>query len=201
MRLSERGAVNVVMVCAVVFGLGLAASAFLNVVQAQRASDERTQLKGQVTDLTYQVAQDRKNAASPTPQPSSSPTPTPSVSPVASGSKSVAFAELGVSVTASDPVADLTYASQPKNGVAIVGLTTASLVSKYPKCVPSFLGQISKHPVGVVPSSNENLIKTIGGNSYYYIKPIVECATDTAGKTLRANLVDAIQSTLLPTLN
>jgi hypothetical protein len=207
MKLSERGATSVVMVCAVVFGLGLVASVVLNLLQAQRAADDKAQLQGQITDLTYQVEQDHKKLAGSTvtsPTPSVSPTPSaspsPSATPAVLGSQTIKLTELGVSVTVSDPVGDLVYKSQPKNGVSIVGLTTASLNAKYPKCVASFLGQISKRADGAKANTNETLIKSIGGNSYYYIKPVVECATDAAGKALRANLVNTIQASVLPTL-
>lgn len=205
MKLSDRGAVNILAVCAVVFGVGLAASAYLNYFQSQRAADEKRLLKGQITDLTYQLDQDRKSSPSPSPSPTTSPaavasvTPTPS--PAVLGAKTLALTELGVSLTATDPVADLIYAYQPKNGVPTIGLTTTSLVSKYPKCVASFLGQISKRAAGVKPNSNEHLIKSIGGNSYYYIQAVVECASDAEGKALRAKLVNSVSTTVISSLN
>ncbi len=185
------------MVCTIVFGLGMAASVVLNVTQARRAADDKAQLRGQITDLTYQIAQDRKALGAKIASPSA--TPVPSAPPTPSG-KTVTFVELGVSVTVNDPVSDLTYAPQPKNGVAIVGLSTASLALKYPKCVPSYLGQISKHADGIKPAANENLIKSVNGNSFYFIKPIIECATDAAGNAQRANLLTAIETSVLPTL-
>ena len=192
-------------VCAIVFGVGLAASAYLNLVQAQHASDEKALLKGQITDLTYQIDQDRKSQSSPSPKLTPSPSPSasataPSASPTVLGSKTLLLNELGVSVTASDPVADLTYAYQPKNGVPTIGFTTASLLSRYPSCVASFLGQISKRAIGVRPNANEHLIKTIASNSYYYISPIVECATDSDGKAFRAKLVAAVSNSVTASL-
>lgn len=207
MKLSERGAANVLAVCAVVFGIGLASSAYLNYFQAQRAADEKRLLKGQITDLTYQVDQDRKSASSKSPSPSvsplesPSPTPSPTTTPAVLGTKALALTELGVSLTATEPVVDLIYAYQPKNGVATIGLTTSSLASKYPKCVASFLGQISKRAAGAKANSNEHLIKSISGNSYYYIQPVVECAPDAEGKALRAKLVNAVSTTVISSLN
>lgn len=209
MKLSERGAVNILAVCAVVFGVGLAASAYLNYFQAQRAADEKRLLKGQITDMAYQLAQDRKSLASPAPSSSLSPaaspladaSPTPSPSPSVLGANTLAITELGVSLTATEPVSDLIYAYQPKNGVATIGLTTTGLVSRYPKCVASFLGQISKRAAGAKANNNEHLIKSIGGNSYYYIKPVIECAPDAEGKALRAKLVNSVSTTVISSLN
>jgi hypothetical protein len=209
MNLSERGVANIFVVCTVVFGLGLASSAYLNFFQAQRSADEKRLLKGQITDLAYQLGQDRKSATSPSPSPavsdspspSANPSPTPSSSPSVLGAKTLALTELGVSLTLSEPVTDLIYANQPKNGVATVGLTTTSLQTKYPKCVASFLGQISKRAAGVKANNNEHLIKSIGGNSYYYIQPVVECATDADGKALRAKLVNSVSTTIISSLN
>ncbi|MEO7617470.1 MAG: hypothetical protein ABIS59_01365 [Candidatus Saccharibacteria bacterium] len=209
MKTSERGAINILAVCAIVFGLGLAASAFLNFFQAQRAADERTQLKGQITDLTYQIAQDHKAAANPTASNTSSPTPTssatstpsPSVTPDASAPKSLSLKELGVSVAAADPVSDLIYAYMPSGGVPTIGFTTSSLQTKYPKCSASFLGLITKHPNGTKVKSIEHLIKTIGASSYYYVPASVECATDADGKSLRAKLMQAVSTTVIGSLN
>jgi cytoskeletal protein RodZ len=72
-------------VIAAALGLGFGASAFLNVAQFQRADQERKLMQGEITDLRYQVDQDKKNgtadAATPSPSPSGSPTPSPSASP------------------------------------------------------------------------------------------------------------------------
>ena len=205
MRNHERGAVNVVMVCAIVFGIGMGASVLLNFVQAQRASDDKAQLKGQIGDLTYQVDQDRKLLSNGTPTPTVSPSASPSPSPsptAATSAKTIIFTELGVSVTAPDPVGDLIYKyhSPTSTTGAQVWLSSTLLISKYPKCIESYLGIISKRPIGQKPTSNEALLKSSGGSSYYYIKPIYECATDTAGKTLRSNLLDAITSSVLTSL-
>ena len=208
MKTSERGAVNILVVCTAVFGLGLAASAFLNVFQAQRAADERTQLKGQITDLTYQVDQDRKaassNASTTSPTPSASPVAQPSpstpASPAGAVQKTLALTELGVSVTTSDPVADLTYTYMPSGGVPTVGFTTSSLVSRYPKCTASFIGLITKHPNGSTVKSIEHLIKSIGASSYYYVPASVECAPDAEGKALRLKLMQAVSTTVVSSL-
>ncbi len=78
------------IVVAATFGVGLGASLFLNYYQHQQADQDKRLLKGQITDLTYQVVQDRANANSPSPNPSGTPAtspsatapPSPSASPV-----------------------------------------------------------------------------------------------------------------------
>jgi hypothetical protein len=79
--------INLPIVIAVVLGIGFGASAYLNVAQYQRMDQERKLLKGEITDLRYQIDQDKKQIAnlsggatptpSVTPTPSASPTPTP----------------------------------------------------------------------------------------------------------------------------
>jgi hypothetical protein len=209
MKTSERGAVNILVVCVVVFGVGLAASAFLNYFQAQRAADERTQLKGQITDLTYQITQDRKAATKPasseTPSPTATPattsTPSPTTTPDPSAPKILALKELGVSVTVSDQVVDLIYTYMPSGGVPTIGFTASSLQTKYPKCVASFLGLITKHPNGTKVKSIEHLIKSIGASAYYYVPASVECATDADGKALRSKLMQVVSTTVIGSLN
>ena len=209
MNNSERGSINILMVCAVVFAVGLGASAFLNYYQAQRAADERTQLKGQISDLTYQIVQDHKastartsiNTPNPTPSGTPSATVTPSVTPAPSITKMLTLKELGISVTASDPVIDLTYTYMPSGGVPTVGFTSTSLQTKYPKCTASFLGLITKHPNGSQVKSIEHLIKSIGISAYYYVPASVECATNPDGMALRAKLMQAVSTTVIGSLN
>jgi uncharacterized protein YgiM (DUF1202 family) len=78
-KLSQRGAISLPIVIAAVLGLGFGASAYLNYAQYQRAEQDKKLLKGQITDLRYQVDLDKK--ASPSPSPSASPSPSPSTSP------------------------------------------------------------------------------------------------------------------------
>jgi hypothetical protein len=86
LALSQRGGISLPIVIAAALGLGFGASAFLNIAQFQRADQERKLLQGEITDLRYQVEQDKKNGVadasqSPSPSPSDSPSPSPSASP------------------------------------------------------------------------------------------------------------------------
>lgn len=193
------------MVAAVTFGLGLAASGYLNYVQFSRAQDEKLALSGQITDLRYQMKQD-KAAPSPTGSPSPTPTPAPSITPAVLGATVVKFAELGVAVSASDPVSDLTYGfTQKTDGAAVANLTTTKLSTQYAACKPglSALGQIVrrfkssrvKPPFGSVP------LKSFGDYNYYYNKGTGNCATDAAGRASVIAARAAVQDAALPTLD
>jgi uncharacterized protein YgiM (DUF1202 family) len=89
--MSQRGAISLPVVIAVVLGLGFGASAYLNYSQYQRAQQDKKLLKGEITDLRYQVEQDKLAGTTATPSPSPeasvspSPTPTPSSSPEVAG--------------------------------------------------------------------------------------------------------------------
>jgi hypothetical protein len=82
---NERGGLQLSVVLAIVLGLGLAASAYLNIYQAQRSAQERKLMMGEITDLRYQVKKDaeaKKTSSGDsdpvaTPEPTASPTPTP----------------------------------------------------------------------------------------------------------------------------
>lgn len=80
--LSEHGRAPVLTYVVIgALSLGLVASVYLNYAQAQRADQDHHLLQGQITDLRYQVQQDKQAAgaanATPTPSPSPSATPTP----------------------------------------------------------------------------------------------------------------------------
>jgi hypothetical protein len=82
--MSQRGAVSFPVVIAVVLGVGFAASAYLNIAQHQRADQDKKLLQGEITDLKYQVGQDKLASTaspSPTPSPDASPDATPEPSP------------------------------------------------------------------------------------------------------------------------
>lgn len=204
---NQRGALSLTLVIAITLGLGLAASAYLNYYQFEKSEDERALLERQITDLRYQVTQDQlaaaSVAASPTPTPLATPESTPTPTPQVEGTSVVTFSKYGVHVTVSDPVADLTYA-MVKNGVyEVVGLSTRSLIAKYPACAPSAsntaLGQIvqKKHP----STSTGVLIKQAGVYDYFYIKPYGFCATDKAGQNELAAARAAIVNSVNPTLS
>jgi hypothetical protein len=82
--MNQRGSINLPVVIAAAFGIGLAASMYLNYSQSQTAEQDRKLMQGQITDLRYQVKQDglaSASSASPTPSPLATPessaTPTP----------------------------------------------------------------------------------------------------------------------------
>src|ERR1035437_7195902 len=84
--MNQRGSINLPVVIAAAFGIGLAASMYLNYNQNQTADQDRKLMQGQITDLRYQVKQDglaSASSASPTPSPlatpesNATPTPTP----------------------------------------------------------------------------------------------------------------------------
>ena len=97
--------------CAIVFGLGFAASAYLNFVQYQNSQADLKQANGTITDLRYQVGLDRAAKASPSPSASpavlgdqATPTPTPSATPVASTTTTKAFVYLHSSPSQSSSI-------------------------------------------------------------------------------------------------
>lgn len=201
---NESGKITVTAVLAVVFGLGLAASAYLNVNQSQRAVEDHNLLQGQITDLQYQLKKDAQAvaSASPTPTPLATPEPTPTPTPAVAGTTSIKLTQLGVTLTASDPVADLTYDMTKSGAYPVAALSTRSLVSKYPACQPSAtnnaLGYVVQKKAGL--ASTGKLIKQAGVYNYFYIAPVGFCATDQAGKNVLAAARAAVVNAVLPTL-
>lgn len=208
----ERGAISLPIVIAAVLGIGFGASIFLNMVQHQRAEQERKLLQGQITDLTYQVKKDSEQSpsTSPTPEPLATPeaTVTPTPTPAVAGTASMSINEYeGVKLTTIEPVADLTY-KWVKSGVyQVAELTTRSLIGKYASCVPSSpsknnaLGLIVRRPIGEKAPSQDILPVSIDSWTYYYVKPsTTSCATDTAGKNevaaARAAVLNSVYKTL-----
>jgi hypothetical protein len=94
--MSQRGAISLPIVIAVVLGLGFGASAYLNMSQYQRAQQDKKLLKGEITDLRYQIKQDQLASGDPSPSPSPeaspSPSPSPSATPVPTTTPEVAGA-------------------------------------------------------------------------------------------------------------
>lgn len=194
----SRSGHNLLIIIAVTFGLGLAASGYLNYVQFSRAHDELAAANGQITDLTYQLKQKVATAvASPSPSTSVSPSPTPSEAPAVLGTTTVKFNQLGVAVAAADPIADLTYSYQLIAGLAVANLTTTGLVAQYPSCKPgAALGQLVRRPKTSRAAPSSKLIKAFGDYNYYYVAAPGNCATDTAGRAsvaaAKAALIDAV---------
>lgn len=189
---------------------GFVASAVLNILQFQHAQGDKKLLQGQITDLQYQVNLDH---ASPTPGQDASavtvtpaaatPTPAPSATPAVAGSAAVSLgAPVSAKLTASDPVADLTYWTTTSGSYQVVSLTTESL-KKYPACAAgaanSALGEIVRKNVNA--SAGGTLIKSLGGAYFFYLPPAGNCATDDAGKSLVETYRDAVKNTVLPTLS
>ncbi|HVQ44238.1 MAG TPA: hypothetical protein VMT30_04710 [Candidatus Saccharimonadia bacterium] len=205
--MSQRGAINLVTVIAVVLGLGLLASMYLNYSQHQSAQQDRKQLQGEITDLRYQVKQDQQAAAgpSPTPSPLATPEPSPTATPAVAGTSSIAISQYGVKLTVADPIADLTY-NMVKNGqYTVAGLSTRALLAKYPACAPAAannaLGQIVQKRAATGVTSTGKLVKQIGVFNYYYIEPTGFCTADPDGRNALAAARAAFKNASLPTLS
>ncbi len=176
----------------VTLGLGLAASAYLNIAQSQRAVEDHNLLQGQITDLQYQVKKDAEaTAVAPsTPTPLATPEPSATPTPVVAGTAIIGLSQLGIKLTASDPVADLTYDMTTSGAYPVAALSTRALVAKYPACKPSAantaLGFIVQKKTGL--TSTGKLIKQAGIYNYFYIAPVGVCATDQDGRNTLAVL-------------
>jgi len=85
---SSRGFIKLPVLISVVLGVGFVASVFLNIVQNQRAQQDHKLLQGEITDLRYQVNEDKVtlDGGSPKPSPSTSSSPSASASPSPSAS-------------------------------------------------------------------------------------------------------------------
>ena len=207
---NQRGSISLPVILSIVFGLGLAASAYLNYVQNQSAASNQKLLQGTITDLKYQLNKDQIASAQPsptvtplaTPEPTATPTPTPS--PAVAGTGSVNILQQGIKLTVADPVADLTYDMTTSAGYTDVSaLSTRSLLAKYPACKPS----AANNALGFIVRKKPNLkssgtpIKTLGTYNFFYLAPSGYCATDTAGRNTLAAARAAIKNTVLPSLS
>ncbi|GAC1372467.1 MAG: hypothetical protein NVSMB39_6680 [Candidatus Saccharimonadales bacterium] len=202
--IANSGKINVMAAVALALGLGLAASVYLNIKQSQRAVDDHNLLQGQITDLQYQVKKDAEaSAPAPsTPTRLATPEPSPTPAPVVAGTSSINVSQLGIKLTASDPVADLTYDMTTSGAYPVAALSTRALISKYPTCKPSAantaLGFIVQKKTGF--TSTGKLIKQAGIYNYFYIAPIGFCAADTDGRNTLAAARAAVMNAVLPTL-
>jgi hypothetical protein len=119
------------------------------------------------------------------------------------GTSSVSISQLGIKLTVSDPVADLTYDMTTSGAYKVAGLSTRSLISKYAACQPSAtnnaLGYIVQKKAGL--SSTGKLIKQAGIYNYFYIAPTSFCATDQDGRNTLAAARAAVKNAVLPTLS
>lgn len=204
--ITQRGSVSLPIVFAAVFGLGLAASVYLNYYQHQGAQADRKLLQGEITDLRYQVNKDQIASAAPTALPTTAPLatpePAPTPTPVVAGTGSVSISQWAIKLTVADPVADLTYDMVKNGSYTVAGLSTRALIAKYPTCAPSAantaLGQIVQKKAGF--TSAGTIIKQAGVYKYYFIAPAGFCATDQAGRDVLAAARAAIKNSVLPTL-
>lgn len=201
MSQAGRAPILLIVICAAL-ALGLVASLYLNYDQAQRADQDKKLMQGEITDLRYQLKQDQATSPSPEASPSPSADPSPSSAPVL-GAQSVELVELGVKLSTSDPIADLTYSYQQVAGLAVANLTATSLLAKYPACKPNTaLGMIVRRPLNSKPNTSASkLIKQLGNYKYYYVASSVACAPDAAGRATLAAARAALVNTVLPTLS
>lgn len=78
---NQRGAISLSIIIAAVLGLGLLASAYLNYAQHQSAALDHKLMQGEITDLRYQVNQDKLASATTAPTPSPLATPEATTTP------------------------------------------------------------------------------------------------------------------------
>jgi hypothetical protein len=200
---TERGAITLSTIIAIVLGIGFCASAYLNYAQHQRSSQDESLLQGQITDLKYQLNQDGVSSPSPSPVASTdpSPSPSPSSSPAVAGTAVVPISQFSVKFTANDPITDLTYQPEQSGAYIVAAFTTQSLVAKYQACHAGAIGSLVRKPQNAYPSgADSDLHKTIGGYKYYYVTPGYYCAGTTAGRNEiaqdEAQLKNDLQQTL-----
>lgn len=192
----------------------MAASMFLNYTQYQHAVSDKKLMQGEISDLKYQINEDKaaqvagtRPSPSPSesdtdPAPSPSASPTPSASPAVAGTSSINISHYNVHFTATDPIQDTIYAPVKSGQLTVAGLSTQDLVAKYPACTPgaSALGLIVRRPKSQTPPSYNKLIKSIGNYNFYYVPPTTYCTNDQAGRNTLAAARAAIFNSALPTL-
>jgi len=126
--MSQRGAIKLPVLISVVLGLGFAASAYLNVAQNQRANQDTKLLQGEITDLKYQVGQDKlASNTSPSPSPSPSPAATPDATPQPSPSPTPAV--LGASTKTLKTAGNIHADASKTSAVKISLLAAGSIVT------------------------------------------------------------------------
>lgn len=169
--------------------IGFVAAAGLNVIQYQRSQNTQKLLKGEITDLRYELNQrddttaDVPTGASGTPTPApltGTPTPTPAVA----GTSSLSIPELEVKVSYGDPMTDLTYYMTKSARYDVAALITTKIKTDYPGCNGSssnnVLGQLVKKEID---QSSGVRLKKIGSYYYFYIKPIGYCTDSGTGRS------------------
>ena len=184
--MTERGAITLPTIMAIVLGIGFCASAYLNYAQHQRSTQDESLLQGQITDLKYQLGQNQ-NGVSPSPSPIASTdpstSPSPSSSPAVAGTAVVPISQFGVKFTANDPITDITYQPEQSGSYLVAAFTTQSLIAKYPACHAGAIGSLVRKLAGHSSASGaDSFLKTIGGYNYYYVNPGYYCSGTTDGR-------------------
>lgn len=198
---TERGAITLPTIIAIVMGLGFCASAYLNYAQHQRSSQDESLLQGQITDLKYQLNQNQGSSPSPSPVASTdpSPSPSPSSSPAVAGTAVVPISQFGVKFTANDPITDITYQPLPSGSYQVAAFTTQSLIAKYPACKVGAIGSLAKKRTNS-KSFQDTFIKSLGGFYYFYVSPTFTCTGTTDGRNQIAQDVASLKNDALQTL-
>ncbi|MBW4061114.1 hypothetical protein HJC99_00880 [Candidatus Saccharibacteria bacterium] len=174
--------------CAIVFGLGLAASGYLNYYQYQRGQDHQ-----QLDQDT--IAQLKREAVI-------VPVASPTSSPVAAvlGAKVITVPELGITLTTLNPLGDFSYQYQQLDGLDGINITSTSLINTTTTCGPGALGRLVRQSADAKPAlSATTLVKLIGSENYYYQPAKFACAKDpvtTAALKADAAIMPAILTTL-----
>jgi hypothetical protein len=189
--------------------VGFVAAAGLNVIQYQRAENTQKLLKGEITDLRYEINQRAGDAdtesptgasstPTPVPQTAGSPTPTPAVA----GTQVLSIPELGTKVSYGDPITDLTYYMTKSGVYQVAALITSKIKTDYPGCSGStsnnVLGQIVRKTES---TSTGKLIKKIGDYNYFYLKPSGYCTDAGTGRTAIDAARTYVENFVIPSLS
>jgi hypothetical protein len=180
---TERGAITLPTIIAIVLGIGFCASAYLNYAQHERSSQDESLLQGQITDLKYQLNQDQGGSPSPSPvaKTDPAPSPTPSSSPAVAGTAVIPISQFGVKFTANNPITDITYQPQKNGSYDVAAFTTQTLIAKYPACKVGAIGSLVQKRSDT-KSYYDTFIKSIGGYYYFYVAPNFTCTGTTDGR-------------------
>lgn len=186
--------------------IGFVAAAGLNVIQYQRAQNTQKLLKGEITDLRYELNQQADGADTDAPTGSlNTPTPTaatPTPAPSVAGATVLNIPEIGAKVSTSDPVADLTYYMTASGQYQVAALISTKIKTDYPACNGSktnnVLGQIVRKDIS---QSTGALIKKIGNYYYFYLKPTGYCTDAGTGRTTIDAARTYVENFVVPSLS
>ena len=152
--MASGGFAKLPVIISVALGLGFGASMFLNIYQNQQASQDKKLLQGTITDLRYQVNQDKLASASPSVSPLATPESSPSPSPAASPSASPT--------------------SSPVLGASTTNTATVTTAGKFHVAPSAGSGFHSMLPVGTVVTRGSDLSNgyqqiTFNGTTGYFL--------------------------------